>query len=156
MSAEKADSSTSNLLPIVNTNTDENEEPWYKDGLRFKCTGCGQCCTGSPGYVWVTADEIVDMAHYLGLSVDEFSAKYVRVVHNRYSLREDPKTYSCLFLKENKCTVYEYRPKQCKTYPWWTSNLTSKEAWQEASKWCEGIEHSEASVVSLEVIQQSF
>ena len=22
-------------------------EPWYKDGLRFKCTGCGDCCTGA-------------------------------------------------------------------------------------------------------------
>ena len=27
---------------------------WYRDGLRFECTRCGACCTGAPGYVWVT------------------------------------------------------------------------------------------------------
>ncbi|MFM7740581.1 MAG: YkgJ family cysteine cluster protein, partial [Planctomycetota bacterium] len=28
-------------------------EPWYKDGLRFQCSQCGDCCTGGAGYVWV-------------------------------------------------------------------------------------------------------
>ena len=27
-------------------------EPWYRDGLRFQCTQCGNCCTGDPGVVW--------------------------------------------------------------------------------------------------------
>ena len=25
-------------------------EPWYQDGLQFRCTRCGNCCTGAPGY----------------------------------------------------------------------------------------------------------
>ena len=32
--------------------------PWYADGLPFTCTQCGDCCTGDPGYVWVT-DEVM-------------------------------------------------------------------------------------------------
>ena len=36
-------------------NADESA-PWYRDGLRFTCTRCGNCCTGAPGYVWVDAD----------------------------------------------------------------------------------------------------
>jgi hypothetical protein len=39
-----------------------DEHPWYKDGLRFTCTGCGDCCTGAPGYVWVNKEEIEALA----------------------------------------------------------------------------------------------
>ena len=38
--------------------------PWFKDGLRFECTQCGDCCTGSPGYVWVNDEEISALAEY--------------------------------------------------------------------------------------------
>ena len=31
---------------------------WYKDGLAFTCTQCGNCCTGGPGYVWLSDAEI--------------------------------------------------------------------------------------------------
>ena len=30
-----------------------NPDTWYHLGLRFQCTGCGDCCTGAPGYVWI-------------------------------------------------------------------------------------------------------
>ena len=146
---------TDNKLRVVTATQETEEEPWYKDGLRFGCTGCGQCCTGSPGYVWVTEDEIINLAAFLNLTVHEFSSRYVRVVDGRYSLREDHKTYDCLFLKEKKCTVYEHRPKQCKTYPWWVQNLQSKKAWEEAGQWCEGINHKDAALVPFQVIQQS-
>ncbi|MCH7752933.1 MAG: YkgJ family cysteine cluster protein, partial [Planctomycetes bacterium] len=48
-----------------NTATGDNGQPWYQDGLRFKCTGCGNCCTGSPGYVWVNQAEINALAAHL-------------------------------------------------------------------------------------------
>jgi uncharacterized protein len=47
-------------------------DPWYRDGLAFACTGCGDCCTGAPGYVWVTRAEIEAMAAALGLAPAEF------------------------------------------------------------------------------------
>ena len=42
------------------------DEPWYKDGLKFKCTQCGDCCTGAPGYVWVNQAEVEGIAAELG------------------------------------------------------------------------------------------
>ena len=41
------------------------EAPWYAGGLRFHCTACGECCTGVPGYVWITADDLARMASVL-------------------------------------------------------------------------------------------
>jgi len=130
----------------------EDETPWYSKGLRFKCTGCGECCTGAPGYVWVTKEEILAMAAQLQLSIDEFSKRFVRQVGARYSLKEDPKTFDCVFLKNNKCTIYQARPTQCKTYPWWLQNLRSEQDWQNAAAYCEGINHPEAPIVPCETI----
>lgn len=131
----------------------KESEPWYQEGLNFKCTECGKCCTGSPGYIWVTEHEIIAIADFLNLSIDDFSARYLRVVDDRISLLELPKNYDCIFLKDKKCQIYSVRPKQCRTFPWWPKNLKSKEDWQEAAKFCEGI-NLEAPRVPIEIIQE--
>jgi hypothetical protein len=128
--------------------------PWYKDGLHFKCTGCGQCCTGSPGYVWVTPEEAEAMAKFLKISIEEFIKKYTRRIGHRVSLKEHSKTYDCVFLKEKRCQVYGARPKQCRTFPWWPENLKSPQHWKEAAARCEGIDHPDAPLVSLGEIQK--
>lgn len=131
----------------------KESEPWYQEGLNFKCTECGKCCTGSPGYIWVTEHEIIAIADFLNLSIDDFSARYLRVVDDRISLLELPKNFDCIFLKDKKCQIYSVRPKQCRTFPWWPKNLKSKEDWQEAAKFCEGI-NLEAPRVPIEIIQE--
>jgi Fe-S-cluster containining protein len=130
------------------------DAPWFSKGLSFQCTGCGKCCTGSPGYVWVTEEEIQSMADYLKMTKEEFIKQYVRQVGHRLSLRERPRNFDCVFLKDKQCTLYPVRPKQCKTFPWWKENLSSVEAWEEAAKWCEGINHPDAPVIPLEDIQK--
>lgn len=116
--------------------------PWYKDGLRFKCTECGKCCTGSPGFVWITKEEISAMADFLNIPVELFKRKYIRSRDNRYALIEKKTAngdYECIFLKDKKCQVYKARPTQCRTFPWWKENLTTEESWKLAAKECEGI-----------------
>jgi hypothetical protein len=128
--------------------------PWYHAGLNFKCTECGQCCTGSPGYVWVKEDEILEMATFLNLSIEEFSKRYIRKAHGRFSLIEDPKTFDCVFLEnKKKCRLYGARPKQCRTFPWWPENLASKASWQETAKRCEGIDHPDAPLIPFTEIE---
>ena len=58
-----------------------NEKPWFEKGLRFECTGCGDCCTGAPGFVWVNRDEIADLAQSVGLNVPDFEA-IAKVAHD--------------------------------------------------------------------------
>ncbi|MEX0818019.1 MAG: YkgJ family cysteine cluster protein, partial [Pirellulaceae bacterium] len=103
------------------------EQPWYKDGLRFKCTQCGDCCTGAPGYVWVNKAEIEALAAERGEpDVETFESEYVRKIGIRRSLREFPNG-DCVFFdsEKRKCTVYNARPRQCRTWPFWDSNLKS-------------------------------
>jgi len=118
----------------------ENEAlPWYKGGLRFQCTGCGDCCTGGPGYVWVNQAEIDALAARLGLSVADFERRFVREIGVRRSLKER-RNYDCVFLdaETRKCTVYQDRPRQCRTWPFWNSTVRTPEAWEHTCEVCPG------------------
>lgn len=129
-------------------------EPWFQDGLKFKCTECGQCCTGSPGYVYLSKSDLIRLAAHFEISEKEFSKKYTRYVDGQYALLEDPINYDCVFLKDNKCTAYEVRPVQCKTFPWWVHNLKEPKDWEQAAKRCEGINHPDAPTIPSLHIQQ--
>ncbi len=130
-----------------------DKEPWYKDGLRFTCSGCGDCCTGSPGYVWVNNEEIAKLAALVQLSVEDFEAKNVRRVGARKSLVEY-ENGDCVFFdnKSRKCGVYNARPRQCRTWPFWDSNIRTPEDWADTCKVCPG--SGQGRLYQLEEIQQ--
>lgn len=130
------------------------KKPWYQEGLSFKCTGCGECCTGAPGYVWVSEQEVVSLAALLKISEETFLKTYTRRIGNRLSLIEHPKTFDCVFLKDKKCQVYSERPEQCRTFPWWVENLENRAAWEETARRCEGINHPDSTLISLPEIQK--
>jgi len=113
--------------------------PWYHGGLRFQCAGCGACCTGTPGYVWVNKAEIIALAAALGTDVERFQRKYVRLVGVRKSLVELPGG-ECVFFDQqvHQCKVYQVRPRQCRTWPFWPSNLRSPECWAAMAERCPG------------------
>lgn len=130
----------------------ERPAPWYREGLRFKCTECGDCCTGAPGYVWLNKREIAEMAATLELSVAEFSRRHVRPVGLRKSLKERSNGDCVLFDPDTrKCRVYAARPRQCRTWPFWGSNLKSPQAWEEACAACPG--SGEGRLYSIDEIE---
>jgi Fe-S-cluster containining protein len=116
-----------------------SEKPWYHQGLKFKCSECGDCCTGAPGFVWVNNEEIAALALRLQMEVAAFEEQYVRKVGVRKSLVEY-ENGDCVFFdgKKRNCTVYEDRPRQCRTWPFWDSNLRNPAAWQETCESCPG------------------
>jgi uncharacterized protein len=115
------------------------KEPWYQEGLRFECTGCGDCCSGEPGHVWVDREEIARIAAHLGMGVEQFERRFVRSVGRRKSLVEYPDG-DCIFLEPEtrRCSVYAVRPVQCRTWPFWTSNLRSPKSWEATCQACPG------------------
>lgn len=133
MSSRKASSRTSTSAKPAPV------EPWFRNGLRFECTGCGDCCTGAPGYVWVSDAEIEELANVLDLPVAVFEARYVRSVENRKSLIEVEQG-DCVFFDRTsrRCRVYEHRPTQCRTWPFWQSNLRDPAMWQAVAQNCPG------------------
>lgn len=111
---------------------------WYDDGLAFECTRCGNCCTGSPGHVWVSMPEVERLAQRLSLSVDQFGSRYLRLIGSRLSLLES-RAGDCVFWDAHAgCTVYEARPDQCRSWPFWHAHLTNPEAWAKVSEFCPG------------------
>ena len=118
--------------------------PWYKDGLAFECTQCGGCCSGAPGFVWVEDWEVQAMAAKMGMQddLDGFERQFVRQVENRRSLVEYPDG-DCIFLdpQTRGCIVYEARPIQCRTWPFWGSNLETSRTWAQTSRSCPGCNH---------------
>lgn len=117
-----------------------SDQPWYANGLRFQCTQCGDCCTGAPGFVWVNQQEIEALAAAIGESdIAAFERKYVRMIGVRKSLKEFPNG-DCVFLsgETRGCSVYSVRPRQCRTWPFWDSNLKSPDHWEQACQVCPG------------------
>lgn len=116
-----------------------SDQPWYHEGLSFKCSACGDCCTGAPGYVWVNAEEIAALAARVEMDVPAFEAKYVRKIGIRKSLDEYANG-DCVFFdgKTRKCTVYQERPRQCRSWPFWESNLRTPETWKQTCEVCPG------------------
>ena len=121
-------------------------DKWYKGGLRFACTACGNCCTGAPGHVWVTREEIRRIARYLERDDEWLSPEILRRVGFKYSLTER-NNGDCVFLEPARdgrrgCRIYPVRPLQCRTWPFWTINLKSPACWAQTSETCPGMNNN--------------
>ena len=101
-----------------------------KDGFAYKfdelkCSSCeGNCCIGESGYIWVTKDEINAFSKFFDIELNEFVSKYLRKVGYKYSLKEihlSNDNYACEFFDiiKKQCSVYDIRPSQCRTFPFW-------------------------------------
>ena len=114
--------------------------PWYQGGLRFECTRCGNCCTGFSGTVTVNDAEVTALATRLEMDEAAFREQCTRVMSDgTISLREKP-NYDCVFwARQHGCLVYEDRPTQCRTWPFWGTNVASRQRWDEEARHCPGM-----------------
>lgn len=127
---------------------DPATNPTGESGLRFSCTMCGNCCSGPAGYILISDEELASLARRLGLSIDAFTRDYTHMTREGRSLNEKktPAGLDCIFLDREKvpgkavCGVYEDRPIQCKTWPFWPSVIKSKSSWNAAKRTCPGID----------------
>lgn len=85
----------------------------------FNCTRCGRCCEDD--LPW-DRSRIVEIAAFLGISVDELLNTYYGTVLPDGSLEfDDSKRTPCPFCKvENSisnCMIYPVRPEGCRLFP---------------------------------------
>ena len=118
------------------------ETPFYTGGLDFECTRCSRCCRHDPGYVFLTEKDLKTLSRLFSLDTKTFIEKYCKIVNlggfGRISLIEKSNN-DCIFWENGGCSVYTARPLQCKTYPFWSSALNSKEDWDALGRNCPGI-----------------
>lgn len=124
---------------LQSNDSDAAPSPWYSEGLKFTCSQCGDCCTGAPGAVWVTDEELAAIAAELGKPVGEVRLLHTKLLGGRWSLRDYPNG-DCVFLdpRTRRCQVYHSRPMQCRTWPFWPSNIATPEAWKRTCEICPG------------------
>ena len=116
------------------------DEPWYKNGLRFECLRCGSCCTGFSGTVRVSDEEIAVLAYRLGIPEGEFRKQHTRIMRGGIVSLIEKKNKDCIFFERGHgCTVYEDRPRQCRTWPFWRYNVYSPGHWKREAKRCPGM-----------------
>ena len=132
-------------------------DAWYEDGLSFECQQCGGCCGGFPGFVWVTDEEAAAIAAHLGIDVEAFNEKYTKRVMSRRTLREVA-NYDCVMLENGGCSIYEVRPIQCRTFPFWREMVHDDGGWnEEARSLCEGVGRGRVySIEEAEVLMKEF
>lgn len=113
---------------------------FYKKGLNFTCQGCGSCCTGFSGFVWLKKTEIKTISDYLQIDQTAFLNTYTYKTYGRISLKEQLPSYDCVFFKDKKCLIYPVRPFQCIAFPFWPDNVESADSWQNLKTSCPGID----------------
>ncbi len=112
--------------------------PLFSRELQFACQGCGRCCAGPGGHVFVEEDEAQALAGCLGLAPGDFLTRFTRRHEGRIALIDAPGG-DCVFLRGNRCAVYRARPWQCRAWPFWFRNVRSDEAWRLTARSCPGV-----------------
>ena len=128
-----------------------DKDDWFQKGLQFSCQMCGHCCSGSSGSVRFTEDEAMKMASHVKVSKEVFYKDFTRRRGSKkskyYELKEQRTPdgdYDCIFLDrvtmpgKSICSLYDARPAQCRTWPFWEENLVTEKAWIAVSKGVEG------------------
>ncbi|MFA6507053.1 MAG: YkgJ family cysteine cluster protein [Treponemataceae bacterium] len=118
--------------------------PFYAGGLHFSCARCSDCCRHDPGFVFLSGNDSEHLAKRLGLEYSSFIVVYCRWVPagggtEMLSLKERS-NYDCILWGTNGCSVYEDRPLQCKTFPFWNSVIGCEESWRATAVECLGMD----------------
>ncbi len=110
--------------------------------LRFECTQCGRCCrnNGEFAHVYLNDRESDALAEHLGLDLVAFLERHTFV--DEYGWTQLRTTGArCVFLDvdTNQCGVYEARPTQCRTFPFWRETVRDGAWTPEVREICEGV-----------------
>lgn len=146
-----------------------------ENGIEFSCQMCGKCCKGfDDGEVYLYKEDIVRLAGHLNMNTKSglkiFANKYIKVIEDVFYWEEPGaqkgKNYKfltlgfkfagnddhCHFLKDKLCSVHEFRPFQCRSFPFWQMMVSSKVNIEAYKNKCEGLQLSEGKFYSKDQI----
>lgn len=116
------------------------EQPWwFSEGLHFECLGCGRCCRGEAGGIFMRPVEERRVAEEQGLSLDDLRRRF-ETNRWRFPSLKERSNGSCIMLgPENRCSIYRCRPLACRTWPFWPEVLASRSDWKREACHCPGM-----------------
>lgn len=127
-------------------NDKKDDQKWPEiSALKFECTGSGKCCVshGEYGFVFLNKSDIRRLEKFLGVPKEEFAqqddfdfTRFSKAKKKCWHLSNSEK--GCRFLNGKQCSVYEARPIQCRTWPYYPEHMNAK-AWSELSQFCPGV-----------------
>lgn len=122
----------------------------FLEHVRFECQpDCANCCRAENGFVFLSENEAAAIARHLETGNDEFREWFTRSVEGQLCL-VDGQGDNCVFLEEDQCLIYEVRPAQCRSYPFWPECIRDEESWHKTQMACPGI--GKGGVISREEI----
>mgnify|MGYP000993850290 CR=1 FL=1 len=115
---------------------------FFSNGLNFSCKQCSYCCRHEPGFVYLSKNDLTKLCTWFKLNAVDFCKKYCRWVYyydgTEVLCLQEKENYDCIYWDKG-CIIYEARPVQCKTYPFWSTILKDKETWDNEADFCPGI-----------------
>ena len=136
---------------------------------------CGKCCTGfDDGEVYLYKEDILRLAEHLNMNTPSglklFARKYIKVIEDEFFWKvpgeQKEKNYKfltlgfkfagkdeqCHFLQGKICIVHEFRPFQCRSFPFWQMMVSNKLNIETYKKKCKGLQLSGGKFYSKDQI----
>jgi Fe-S-cluster containining protein len=100
----------------------------YPAAVRFRCVKCGICCGDTKEktrHILLLAPEAEQISKTTLQPTSRFAMKINSTKHYTYEMkkRENGK---CVFLENDRCTIYVVRPLICRFYPFELKSLNDK------------------------------
>jgi Fe-S-cluster containining protein len=92
----------------------------YPKRVRFKCVKCGICCGDTKErtrHVLLLDEEADRIASTIRKPISDFASTVKDKPPYHHEMKKTVTEGKCIFLKENRCTIYSKRPLICRFYP---------------------------------------
>jgi Fe-S-cluster containining protein len=92
----------------------------YPDAVRFRCVKCGICCGDTKEktrHVLLLKPEAEQIAKATSQTTTQFAVKINDAEPYGYEMKKKAEDGKCVFLENDRCTIYSVRPLICRFYP---------------------------------------
>ncbi len=92
----------------------------YPTTVRFHCTKCGICCGDTKEktrHILLLRTEVEQIAKITSQPISKFAVKIRNRTPYTYEMKKRAEDGKCVFLENNRCTIYSLRPLICRFYP---------------------------------------
>ena len=91
----------------------------YPENIHFECNQCGLCCGDTKEktrHILLLESEAHEISAKTELPIEDFAVEAPNSLPYIYEIKK-PSDGKCIFLENNQCTIYKYRPLICRFYP---------------------------------------